>query len=97
MRFDDWQDFWRGQSRQQVSGSGAVVWQALPDANRPFHTHLPADYALDATAAGNAAVGGAGDGFDAGCRLKLLPSLFVGDSSPAALPAAAADSPSDEL
>lgn len=86
MRFDDWQDFWRGQSRQQVSGGGAVVWQALPDANRPFHTHLPADYALDATAAGNAAVGGGGEGLDAGCRLKLLPALFVGDTSPAALP-----------
>lgn len=94
MRFDDWQDFWRGQSRQQVSGGGAVVWQALPDANRPFHTHLPADYALDATAAGNAAVGGGGEGLDAGCRLKLLPALFVGDESPATLPnATGADSP----
>lgn len=86
MRFDDWQDFWRGQSRQQVSGGGAVVWQALPDANRPFHTHLPADYALDATAAGNAAVGGGGEGLDAGCRLKLLPAIFVDDASPATLP-----------
>lgn len=83
MRFDDWQDFWRGQSRQQVAGSGAVVWQALPESNRPYHTHLPADYALDATAGGNAALGGGSDGADAGCRLKLLPAVYIGQRMPA--------------
>jgi hypothetical protein len=59
----------------------------LPEATRPFHTHLPADYALDASAAGNAAVGGASDGADAGCLLKQLPTLSI-DEVPAPSPTA---------
>jgi hypothetical protein len=74
-RFEDWQDLWRKQSRWQVAGKNVVRWRALPGAERAFHTHAPNDYALAPEAADNPALGGAGDGLDAGCVAKQLPSL----------------------
>jgi serine/threonine-protein kinase len=78
-RFEDWQDLWRKQSRWQVAGKNAVRWRALPGAERAFHAHTPNDYALESEAANNPALGGAGDGLDAGCIIGQLPGLPSGE------------------
>jgi hypothetical protein len=84
--FDEWDQLWQGSSRNQVAGRNAVVWVGLPADDRPFHTHAPADYALDAKAGDNAAAGGASDRRDAGFRaieLPLMPSQPPGAASQA--------------
>ncbi len=81
MRFKEWEQVWRGQSRRQTSGAGVVRWRGLPAASRPFHTHLPVDYLLDNEALGNAAVGGALDGTDAGCEVSELPRPLADEPS----------------
>ncbi len=74
-RFEDWQNFWRQQSRSQLAGKNAVAWARLPSEDHAFDTHTPADYALDAGVAGNPAVGNASDGLDAGYIASHLPAL----------------------
>ena len=71
--FDAWQEHWQSQSRDQVSGAGAVRWRRLPDANTPFHAHLPEDYALEPARTDNAAIAGAADGSSAGGSMAYLP------------------------
>jgi serine/threonine-protein kinase len=86
-RFDDWQNFWRGQSRWQIADKNGVRWRGLPPVDRPYHSHTPSDYALDPESAGNLALGAASDGLDAGCVARRLPRL------PADEPAAAHPAP----
>jgi hypothetical protein len=51
MTFMDWQSYW-GSEEESLPLANSVVWKKLPDASRPLHTHVPADYALaDATEA----------------------------------------------
>ena len=76
MRFDDWQTHWGGQSRLQTFRKNHEYWRNLPEAERPFHSHLPGDYELDRSLT-NPAVGGGSDGMDAGCQLRQLPPLVA--------------------
>ncbi len=85
MKFEDWQNFWRQQSRGQSAGRGAVAWTRLPRTDAPYHSQSPADYTLDRTATKNAALSSASDGGDAGCIAAQLPSL-VSDQSGTAEP-----------
>ncbi len=73
MRFEDWQKLWA--SRSKLAANVTISWRRPPQSDRAFHTHTPLDYALDATAADNPAIGGAGDGLDAGCVSKQLSVL----------------------
>jgi len=72
-RFDEWQEYWRGQSRSQHASAGDVRWAGLPDTDRAIHSHAPSDFALDANDEHNLALGGAGDGLDAGMILQQMP------------------------
>jgi hypothetical protein len=76
MRFDDWQTHWGGQSRSQTYRKNHEYWRSLPEAERPFHSHVPGDYELDRSLT-NPAVGGGSDGLDAGCLLRQLPTLVA--------------------
>jgi serine/threonine protein kinase len=73
--FEEWQSFWAAQSRAQVAGKNAVLWRRLPSADRAFHAHAPADYALNTEIANNPAFRAASDGLDAGCVARQLPAL----------------------
>jgi len=71
MGFDDWRAF--GVIRAAtLPFKGGALWKALPQTDRPYHAHVPADYALSAEPAENAARAGASDGSDAGCLAKLF-------------------------
>ena len=85
LRFEAWQEAWRGRSRFQSAGTGTIHWRGLPAVSRPFHAHLPVDYRLDGQSPGNSAVGGAVDGSDAGCQVSELPRPLA-DESPEAEP-----------
>lgn len=71
--FDDWQRAWGDASQPQSAEPSAVVWNQPVFANRPFHAHTPADYALDPTAAVNQARGGGSNQSDAGGWINYLP------------------------
>jgi serine/threonine protein kinase len=45
MTFGAWQSYW-GSEYESLPLADCVVWKKLPEANRPLHTHGPADYAL---------------------------------------------------
>jgi serine/threonine protein kinase len=73
--FDAWRAYW-GPSRENQPFAGRIEWNNAPGAERPFHTHNAADYALDERVDENPAIGGAHDGRDAGMlpeRLIALP------------------------
>ena len=76
MGFDRWQRHW-GLEEEIHPLANRVQWKRLPAADRPLHTHTPADYTLStASAAGpNPAVGAANDGRDAGAQLDRLPEV----------------------
>lgn len=82
MRFDDWQTHWGGQSRSQTFRKNHEYWRRLPEAERPFHSHVAGDYELDRSLT-NPAIGGGSDGMDAGCLLKQLPTLVAPSSDEA--------------
>jgi eukaryotic-like serine/threonine-protein kinase len=67
--FQEWKDHWRFNSLEQFAGSEAVTWATPPTSGRPYHTHLPSDYVLSASAA----IAGASDGSNAGAPLPYLP------------------------
>lgn len=96
MRFDDWQTHWGGQSRSQTFRKNHEYWRSLPEAERPFHSHVPGDYELDRSLT-NPAVGGGSDGLDAGCLLKQLPPLVAPSAEDAKPKLPNADNPSDSL
>jgi eukaryotic-like serine/threonine-protein kinase len=73
--FEEWQSFWAAQSRAQTAGKSAVLWRGLPSPDRAFHTHTPADYALNTEIANNPAFRAASDGLNAGCVARQLPAL----------------------
>ena len=75
--FDEWKNRWQFNSLGQFSGTQAVPWASGPSSNRPFHTHVPADYALSSFAPldVDSARAGAADKSDAGARLAYLPAL----------------------
>jgi hypothetical protein len=92
--FDDWQRHWGETAENQGLWSG-VVWKRLPEAGRPLHTHIPADYALDETSPENQArLIGATDGAAAGLVIDDLPLLSA--STSAAPPAAVQPPPEEE-
>lgn len=74
MNFDAWLAYW-GPSSENQPTRGRVAWQKLPEPDRPFHLHTPADYALNEATEGNAALKAASDGQNAGCQTALLPAL----------------------
>jgi len=43
MSSDDWQAFW-GPASEDLLAVDQIVWEQLPQADRPMHTHAPADY-----------------------------------------------------
>ena len=67
----EWREHW-GADHENLSGTGRVVWQQPPDASRPPHLILPADYALS-LGEDNPARGAAGDGRNVGAILEQLP------------------------
>ena len=71
--FEGWRQLWMSRSKQ--ASNLPIAWQRLPDSDRPFHRHVPADYALDDAVADNPAVGGASDGSDDGCIISQLPTM----------------------
>jgi serine/threonine-protein kinase len=74
--FDDWQKHWNeneGLANQEIWNR--VLWKQLPATDRPFHTHTPADYALDDSSPDNQARQNASDGWDAGMLPAALPPL----------------------
>jgi serine/threonine-protein kinase len=77
MDFDAWQQFWA--SRSKSATNSPLAWKNLPRSDLPYHAHTPDDYALDASAPGNPAVGGATDALDAGCIANQLGALPVDD------------------
>ena len=79
--FDQWQQFWSGRSKSAVNAP--LAWRNPPHSDRPFHTHTADDYSLDASADDNPAVGGAGDGLDAGYVAKQLIALPPDESTEA--------------
>ena len=79
LRFDEWQAHWGNQSRSQTTRRGHEYWRNLPESERPFHAHVPSDYELDRSLT-NPAIGGGGDGLDAGCLLRQLPALASPDN-----------------
>ena len=86
MGFAAWQTHW-GSEEEILPLCDEVVWKKLPEADRPLHTHTPADYALgdagDATS-NNSAIGAASDGYDAGFQSERLPALPSLPSGPPA-------------
>lgn len=75
LQLDTWQQFWqmRTDAHENRPLQRAVVWAELPAPQRPFHTHLPSDYALNSRGVENPAHGAASDGRDVGLRADLLP------------------------
>lgn len=69
--FHEWKDRWQFSSLQQFAGNDAVLWANSPSSDRPYHTHLPSDYVLSASAA----IAGASDGSNAGASLPYLPPI----------------------
>ena len=74
--FEAWQSYWRSE-HENLPNLDQVRWRQLPGSDRPLHTHLPADYALDLTAEDNPAVGAASDGGNAGFQEARLPRCDV--------------------
>jgi len=76
MDFAAWNAHWDGKD-EKLPHANEVVWKQLPEADRPLHTHTPADYALGESTetSPNPAVGAAGDGLDAGFLADRLPTL----------------------
>jgi hypothetical protein len=85
--FDQWNQLWHPQRSAQMAGRDRIAGAARPSGERPFHTHAPADYALDTLADDNPAAGGASDRQNAGALVPSLPALPGGS--------AAADEPLD--
>jgi hypothetical protein len=73
LSFQDWQQHW-GPEYENLP-ERKVVWKRPPDANRPMHTHTPADYALGDAPQGNPARGAAETGDDAGLVVDRLPPV----------------------
>jgi serine/threonine-protein kinase len=72
LTFEGWQSCW-GLEKESQPTWNQVVWNALPDANRPLHGQTPADYALLPDASRNPARGAARNGDDVGFRALQLP------------------------
>lgn len=71
--FDDWRALW-GPQRENVPHWNRVQWRQLPSPDRPVHTHVPADYALNPShPSANPALGAASDARDAGLLPDRLP------------------------
>jgi hypothetical protein len=93
--FDAWTQLWHGSMPAQSAGRDAVAWAAPPGALQPFHTHTPADYALDGASEDeeNPAAGGASDRLDAGAVIASLPSVPSRSATPDVPPPDANDEP----
>ena len=78
MSFGQWQQHW-GSSRESQPSLDEVGWRALPEPDRPLHTHTPADYALDDSTSNNPAKGVALNPVDsdAGLKTEELPALLL--------------------
>lgn len=72
MTFDDWQAYWQAE-RESMPNWNLVQWQQLPEATRPVHRHVPADYALRARS--HAASAGAENEREPGVQPDRLPAL----------------------
>jgi len=78
MTLRTWQSFWGG-GEDNLPNYRRVGWKTPPPFSRPFHTHVPSDYALnDSPSLESAARNAASDGFDAGFRVDRLPSPRAG-------------------
>jgi hypothetical protein len=66
MSFQDWQQHWGPENENRPERK--VVWKRPPDADRPLHSHAPADYALGDGPERNPARGAAESGDDAGMQ-----------------------------
>jgi hypothetical protein len=63
LSFYEWQALWGALQERQLTRAD---WRQLPEISRPYHVHVPEDYALDDQSWDNPALGGASDGYDAG-------------------------------
>ncbi|HEX3726099.1 MAG TPA: protein kinase [Pirellulales bacterium] len=81
MSFDAWQSFWG--DRLHAVSNAPLAWKGLPAATRAFHTHTPADYALDARAKTNPAVNTASDGLEVGLLAAKIAALPAEERSEA--------------
>jgi hypothetical protein len=72
LSFRKWQEHWMGSELSPALDE--VMWRDVRRSERPFHTQLPADYALDSHP-GNPATGASSDGINAGLVAELLPDM----------------------
>lgn len=72
--FEQWRMHWTEQHEAKPTWGG-VAWKRSPPLDRPAHTYLPADFALDDRDDDNHARGGASDGQDAGLDVARLPAV----------------------
>ncbi len=73
LTFEGWRKYW-GSFPGKPTVFRRILWNKLPGADRPVHSHTPADYGLDEASLENPAIGTASDGRNAGMNAEnLLP------------------------
>jgi serine/threonine protein kinase len=77
MTFEGWRAHW-GASREEQPSCEPLHWKQSPPTDRPLHSHMPADYALEDPTFGDAATGAPGVRAD---RLLPLESVPRGEAS----------------
>ncbi len=77
MDFNAWRAHW-GSEAENLPKLDQVSFKRLPDADRPLHSHTPADYLLSDSKAtpNNPALGAASDGSNAGMQPDRLPQWW---------------------